>query len=223
MQKATYLVCFFLYVTLCSSDCNKKTPPPPTPEVVNYQPDAAGSEWNYTTTGTTASGAINISYKLSATAKDTSALSRTYRVFTNSVGANEYYNKTGNDYYRIASFAALPQPIDFLYLKDNLASAGSWAETKNLTITGVPFPIAVNFTFTIVGNKYDTSFNGNSFKDVIRVKITPQTSLVTIDNNDITYLFAKNVGMIANKVRLKISLAGIDVNTETKLGAYTIK
>lgn len=222
MQKTLFLLCFVLYVTLTSSDCNKKTNTTPTVPVT-YQPITTGSEWNYTTTGTIASGPVNVVYKLTSTSKDTASGGRTYKVFTNSAGPNEYYNKTGNDYYRISSFAALPQALDVLYLKDNQTAGASWSETKTITIPGAPFPVPVNLNFTIVGNKFDTSFNGNSFKEVIRVKVTPSITGVTIDNNDITYLFAKDVGMIVNKVRLKVSLASIDVNTETKLGAFIIK
>lgn len=222
MQKAIILVCLVLYVTLTSSDCNKKPDPVPAAPVT-YQPTTTGSEWNYTTTGTIASGPVNIAYKLTATSKDTTSNGRTYKVFTNSVGPNEYYNKSGNDYYRISSFAALPQSIEALYLKDNQAAGASWAETKTLTIPGAPFPVPVNLNYSIVGNKFDTSFNGSNFKEVIRVKVSPSITGITIDNNDITYLFAKDVGMIVNKVRLKVTIAGIDVNTETKLGAYTIK
>lgn len=222
MQKTILSVCLILYITLTASNCNKKTDSPQ-PETFTYQPVSTGSEWNYTTTGTSGANAVNVSYKLTATSRDSASSGRTYKVFTNSIGANEYYNKTGNDYYRIASFAALPQAIEVLYLKDNLAAGGSWSETKSIAFSGSPFPIPVNLAFSVVGNKFDTSFNGNSFKDVIRVKLTPAITGVTIENNDITYLFAKNVGMIANKVRLRISLASIDVNTETKLGAFTIK
>jgi hypothetical protein len=130
-------------------------------------------------------------------------------------------NKSGNEYYRISTFAGFPTALEFLYLKDNLSAGGTWSETKNITISG--FPVTANVTYSIVGSKYDTSFNGNSFKDVIRIKVTPAIPGITIENNEVYYLFAKNTGMIANKVRLKISLASIDINTETKLGAYTVK
>jgi len=220
MQKTAFLLCLVLYITLTSSDCNKKTSPEP-PSNDTYQPTTAGSEWNYTTTGTTTSGPVNTAFKLMATANDSSANGRTYRIFTNTVGANEYYNKSGNDYYRISTFAGFPTPLEFLYLKDNLSAGATWSETKNITISG--FPVTANVTYSIVGSKYDTSFNGNSFKDVIRIKVTPAIPGVTIENNEVYYLFAKNTGMIANKVRLKISLASIDINTETKLGAYTVK
>jgi hypothetical protein len=222
MQKTIILLCLMLYITLSSSNCKKKSSPQPAANDT-YQPTTAGSEWNYSTTGTTTSGSVNIAYKLTATSTDSAANGKTYRVFTNTAGVNEYYVKTGNDYFRISTFAGFPSPLEFLYLKDNLSAGGNWTEAKNLTIPGIPFAVPVNLSYTIVGNKFDTSFNGNSFKDVIRVRVRPSSTLATVDLDDITYLYAKNVGLIANKVRLKITLASIDVNTETKLGAYTIK
>jgi hypothetical protein len=222
MQKAIFFVCLFIYITLSSSNCNKKTDPIPEPEVT-YQPTTAGSQWSYSTTGTAGGSSINTNYTLTATDRDTSSSGRTYRVFTNSTGPNEYYNKTGNDYFRIASFAGLPQPLDALYLKDNQAAGFVWSEIKNLTVSGAPFPIPVTLKFTIVGNKYDTSFSGKTFKDVIRVRLTLETNLVNIENNDITYLFAKSTGMIANKVNVKVTAANINVNTQTTLGTFTIK
>jgi hypothetical protein len=222
MQKAIILVCLVLYVTLTSSDCNKKTTPP-APANDTYQPTTAGSEWNYTTTGTAGTGPVNATFKITATSNDSTANGRTFRIFTNSAGGNEYYNKSGNDYYRISSFVGFSSSIEFLYLKDNLTAGGSWTESKSITFPGIPIAVPVNLSYSVVGNKFDTSFNGNAFKDVIRVRVRPSSSLATVDIDDITYLYAKNVGMILNKVRLKITLASIDVNTETKLGAYTIK
>jgi hypothetical protein len=222
MQKTLFLVCLMLYVTLSSSNCKKKSDPEPTASDT-YQPVTSGSEWNYTTTGSTAGGAVNTTFKLTATPSDSTVSGRRFRIFTNSAGANEYFLKTGNEYFRISSFAGLPSSVEFLYLKDNLAAGGNWTEIKSITVPGVPIAIPVNLSYSIVGNKFDTSFNGNSFKDVIRVRVIPTSSLATVDLDDITYLYAKNVGMIANKIRLKISLASIDANTETKLGSYTIK
>lgn len=223
MQKAAlFLFCIFVFVTLSSSNCNKKSNQTPEPEFT-YQPTTAGSQWNYTTTGTAGGTPVNTSFVLTATSKDTVSNGRTYKVFTNSAGANEYYNKSGSDYYRISSLAALPQALEVLYLKDNQPAGFVWSETKNFTITGVPIPIPATLTFTNTRVKYDTSFNGNNFKDVIRVRLSVSIPGLVIDNNDITYLFAKNVGMIANKVNIRVAAAGIDVNTETKLGVFTVK
>ena len=227
MQKATYLICFFLYVTLCSSDCNKKTTTPdPIPEVINYQPDASGSEWNYATTGTNGGAAVNSSYKLTATSRDSVANAKTYKVFTNSVGPNEYYNKSGNDYYRITAFPGLGQFLEVLHLKDNTAIGSSWTDTKNVTVSGIP--VTVVSTFTIAEKGIDHVVNGVTFKNVIKVNVslalTAFGSPVPLDpSSSIQYFYANKIGMINNKVIIKIPLGSIDVNTETKLGSYTIK
>lgn len=228
MQKSLF-ICTILFIVLSAGNCKKPSTPDPGTPASTYQPTTTGSEWNYTTTGTTASGPVNTTYKLTATSKDSVANGKTYRVFTNvntttnTIAANEYYVKVGNDYSRISSLASLTNQVELLYLKDNLSAGGSWSEVKNVMITGAPFAVDVNITYSIIGSKFDTSFNGNNFKEVIRIKVTPTTNLITMEENNITYLFAKDVGMIANKVRLKVSSLGMDVNTETKLGVYMIK
>jgi hypothetical protein len=220
MQK-TLLICTILFIVLSAGNCKKPSTPDPGTPASTYQPTTTGSEWNYTTTGTTASGPVNTNFKLTATAKDTSASGKTYRVFTNSAGANEYYIKIGNDYSRISVFPGLEQQVELLYLKDNLAAGGSWSETKNVSVQSTTVP--VNVTYTVMGSKFDTSFSGTDFKEVIRIKVTPAITGLTFQENTITYLFAKNVGLIANKVRLKSTLLAMDVNTETKLVTFVIK
>ncbi|NCU05891.1 MAG: hypothetical protein GXC73_18140 [Chitinophagaceae bacterium] len=220
MQK-TLLFCTILFIVLTAGNCKKPSAPDQPADTTSYQPTTTGSEWNYTTTGTTASGPVNTTFKLTATSKDSTANGKTYRVFTNSAGANEYYYKSGNEYARISVFPGLEQRIELLYLKDNLAAGASWSEVKNVTVQTISLPVTV--TYTIIGGKYDTSFSGSNFKDVIRIKISPAITGLNFEENNITYLFAKNVGMIVNKVRLKSTMLAMDVNTETKLGVYTVK
>ena len=219
MQK-TLFICTILFIVLSAGNCKKPSTPDPGTPASTYQPTTAGSEWNYTTTGTTASGPINTTYKLTATSKDSVSNGKTFRVFTNSAGANEYYVKVGNDYSRISSLASVTNQVEVLYLKDNLSAGASWSEVKNVTINSTP--ATVNVTYTVVGNKFDTSFNGNDFKECIRIKVNPDIGFPFQENN-IWYLFAKNVGMIANKVRLKFDLLAMNVDTETKLGVFIIK
>lgn len=222
MQK-TFLICAALFIVLCSGNCKKNGgTTPPGADLGDYQPLTAGSEWNYTTTGTTASGSVNSSFKVSATAKDTSANSRTYKVFTNSSGGNEYYNKSGSDYYRIASFASLSQPVDILYLKDNLALGATWTESKSLKISGIPVDVPVNFEFKVEKNKFDTTMDANTYKDVIVIRVKPSSSLAPV-TSDITYYYARKTGLFLNKLAINIPLASINVNTVTKLNSYTIK
>jgi hypothetical protein len=221
----TLFICTVLFIILSAGNCKKPGTPGPGTPASTYQPTTAGSEWDYITTGSTASNPfINTSYKLTATSKDSSSASgKTYRVFTNSAGANEYYVKVGNDYSRISSLASLTNQVELLYLKENLSVGATWSETKNVTITGAPFAVDVDMVYSVVKNNFDTSFNGNDFKNCIRIKVTPTVTFPTIDENNITYLFAKNVGMIANKVKMKVATLGVNVDTETKLVTYIVK
>lgn len=218
MQK-TLFICTILSIVLSAGNCKKSSTPDPGTTASTYQPTTTGSEWSYTTTGTTASGPVNTSFKLTATSKDSVSNGKTFRVFTNTAGANEYYNKSGTDYSRISVFAGLPQPVEVLYLKSNLGAGATWSEVKN-----VPgFPVPVNLTYTVVKYNFDTSVNGLAFQDVIRIKVKPEISGLPIEENDISYLFAKDIGMIYNKVVLRINMAAMNVNTETILKTFTIK
>ncbi len=223
MQKQL-LLCAAFAVLFISFGCKKKSP---TPTVTStYQPLTTNSEWNYTVTGTTTA-----SYKLTATATDTLINSRTYKIFSNSNAANEYYNKSNTDYFRYAKPAEFNnQPVELLYLKDDLAKGQTWVETKTISVNVTGFglvPVTTQFTFTVADKGIDHTVNGVVFKDVIKITAVPSFtalgSTIPVTANDLQYFYAKNVGLINSKTILTIPLASVNINTETKLGAYTIK
>lgn len=222
MQK-TLIFCAAAFIILSAGNCKKNPDAQPPADQGDYQPLTIGSEWNYSTTGTTAAGPVNSLFKLTVLNKDTVSGGKTYKVFSNSVGQNEYYNKSGNDYNRISFFAALPQPVEVLYLKDNLSVGGSWTEVENITVPGVPFPVPVSLNFVVEKNKFDTTMDGTVYKDVIKVRLTPTVPGVTI-TSDISYYYARKVGLFYNKTTVVIPPpVSINVNTVTKLNSYTIK
>src|SRR5437763_316535 len=78
----------------------------------------------------TNSGVVT-NYTITSTSRDTSINGRTYHVFTNSTGGNQYFSISGHDYYQ---FDSLPAPlsagvIERLYLKDDAAVAINWAQS----------------------------------------------------------------------------------------------
>ncbi len=225
MQK-NLLIYAALSVILSAGNC-KKNKGPVVPVVQgDYQPMTSGSEWNYTVTGTTTA-----TFKLTATGTDTLVAGRTYKIFTNTAGPNEYYNKTGNDYFRYTKLAELNnQAVEMLYLKDNLAKGQSWVETKviNVFVTGFgTVPVTAQFTFTVAEKGIDHVVNGVTFKDAIKLTAVPVFSTplgsITINASDLQYFYARKVGLINSITVLRIDLASINVNTETKINAYTIK
>ena len=206
--------------------CKKKSEPGPTGD---FQPMTSGSSWTYAVTGTSSG-----SFTVTATDRDTSVNSRTFRVFTNTAGPNKYYNKTGSDYPRFSRLAELNnQSVELLYLKDNLNKGQSWVEVKsaNVPITGLgTVPVTARFTFTVTEKGISRTVNGTAFTDVLQITAVPEFSAVvssvpvTIPStSNLQYFYARRVGLINSLTALEIPLASISSNTETRLTAYTIK
>lgn len=224
MQKS-FFICTILFIVLSAGNCKKSGNDTAAAENT-YQPVTAGSDWNYTVTGSNAG-----SFKITMLNKDTSVNGKTYKVASNSAGPNEYYAKLTSDYLRFNKFPELNnQLIELLYLKDNIAKGQIWTETKtiNATITGLgTVPVTATLVFTIAEKGIDHVVNGVTFKDVIKVTVVPSFSAfgaaVPVDSHDLQYFYAKNVGLIYSKASIVISFAAINSNSETKLGAYTIR
>jgi hypothetical protein len=227
------LIVFLFTCTLAA--CKKKNNNGSSGNLV-YQPVSANSEWNYVVTGTANGGSANSSYKLVSLGRDTMVGSRTYAVFSNSLGPNEYYNQSGSDYYRFARLAELNnQQVELLYLKDNLGQGQSWVETKVVTtnVAGAgSVQVTAKLTFTIAARDIDFVVNGTTFKNVIKLTTTPEFTAifpplpvpsVIPSTGTIEYYYARNVGLIYNKTVISIPLASVAVDTETKLSSYTIR
>jgi hypothetical protein len=229
MQK-NLLICTALVVILSAAACKKNNTAQPPADTGDYQPLTTGSEWTYTVTGTNAGV-----FKISAVNKDSAISGRTYKVFANSAGANEYYYKSAGDYFRYNSIKELNnQLVEVLYLKDNLAKGQQWSELKTVTINvGAPLgtvPVTVQFTFTVADKGIDYTVDGVTFKNVIKITAVPAFSVLVggVPNSipstsDLQYFYAKNIGLIYSKTILTIPAASINASSETKLGAYIIK
>lgn len=224
MQK-TLLICSVLVIVLSAANC-KKGSTPGTSQTGDYQPLTAGSQWDYSVNGSNAG-----SYRITMLNKDTTINGKSYRVASNSASVNEYYAKFNSEYLRFNKFAELNnQVVELLYLKDNLAKGQTWTEVKtvNATITGLgSVPVTATLVFTIAEKGIQHVVDGVTFKDVIKVTVVPTFtafgSPVPVNSSDLQYFYARNVGLINSKTSLVITLAGINITSETKLGAYIIK
>lgn len=219
-------------IIIAGTGCNKDDNN--TSAAVTYMPNTANSTWNYSTKSYSPSPTTG-SYTLKATNKDTTINSKTYRVFTNSGGANDYYAQVGTDYYQLGSIAALgSQRAEILFLKD--ADAGTkWSETQMVTITGFPTPISVPVNSQIIKKGYDTTINGKAYTGVTHV----QTAFGTINlsvggfpipltqSSDLNFYYARGVGRIYSrtKVAIVVALGGININLDDELilSSYTIQ
>ena len=209
MKRITVL---FIAVTAFISSCKKsdtQTPvPTPTDKYMNY---TSGSEWNIETINDASTSPVTVNYKLTSTNRDSTINSKAYHVYTNSIGANEYYYNTGNDYYnyRVLSPGLGGGAAEILYLKDNAAVGTEWSQTFPVTISGVP--ITATFTNKIEERGTTKTVNAVEYKDVIKVKTTLQIAGIpfqTTITTDIYKYYAPKVGPITERTAIDISSLG---------------
>lgn len=198
--------------------CSKSDDTPAATE--KYLSVSAGSTWNYQFINniTLASNA----YTLTSSSNDTAAVGKTYHVFTNSNGPNEYYNITGSDYYRLQAFSlgTTDTTLENLYLKDGAALNSTWAQTYTIDFSSVP--VGVTVTNKIQEKGITKVLGTTTYSNVIHVVTTISIpALATVGGTittDIHYYYAPKYGMIENDVKIDIvSIAlGLDQHNDSK-------
>lgn len=216
----------FLFFSCSKSDDS------PTPEIVKYMSLTAGSKWTYdVTTNPGTPGATTVADTVTCTATDTTveagtANQRIYRIMKHSNGnTSDYYNITGNDYYRFQVLPLDNLKIQDLYLKDNAAVGVSWGQTVPVNVPGFPAPIPITVTNTVTSKDLTKTVNGIEYKNVILITTTitssslPAGTIVT----DIRSYYAPKVGLIEGDYKVVVALAAIDVNNQTLLKTAEIQ
>lgn len=194
----------------------------------NFQPVTTGSKWTYTDSNLTT--ALASTYTLTVSGVDTTINTRLYKIFSSTNGINQYFNVSGSDYYQYRGLGISGANVEFLYLKDNYNAGQTWTTNSslNLTIPGIPLPVAVNVSILYkIEEKLATySVNGVTYNDVVRVSSVPTfSSLLPITTtSNINYYYARGIGMIYSKFQLNVSTTGFGqaVDNETRLKSYTI-
>lgn len=186
-----------------------------------YMTLSAGSTWNYqqTNAGTTSN------YTVASTTRDSTINGKVYHVFTNTGGPNQYFNITGTSYYQFDSIklAGASQSIDRLYLQDDAAVNGGWAQTIAFVVPGLPLPggVPVTITNTVTEKGISRTVNGIVYTDVIHVKTALASSLIPAASltTSIDTYYARKYGLIENTTVISLSFMGIvnNVNTSIKL------
>ena len=224
------LILSFLTLSIVVSSCQQDDPPVPV-TADKYMSLTTGSTWNYELINNVA--ATTTPYTITATSKDSTINTKTYRVFTNSSGSsNEYFNITGNDYYTLRSLPASfgGTSVENIYLKDNAAVGASWIQSYPLAIPGGG-TLNVTVTNTITEKGISKTVKGTTYTGVIHVTTTltgtvggvplPAGALTT----DIHSYYAAKVGLIQFFNKININFAGFVENTDqqTNLIAANIK
>jgi len=214
------------------SSCKKDTTSPPPPPAEKFMSLTAGSTWNYKFTNNPSTTPVSSNYAVSATSRDTTANGKTYRVFSNTAGANEYYNITGSDYYTFRSLQTsfIDTSLEVLYLKDNLDVNGTWKQDFGFSVDffGTSIPLTLSFNNKIAQKGITKTVNGVTYTDVTDVETTLSLAgspvPVTLTSN-IHYYYAPKVGQIENKTVITFSATGItptNIDQKTELQSATI-
>ena|SRR5687767_9946202 len=202
MTKTILALCCVLLFVQCKKSASSAPP--------DYLPLTVGTNWTYVSNGTT--------LKLTVTNKDTVALTRTYKVLSNSNGANQYQAKSGNEYYRFATFQGfLPNGVEELYLKADQGVNATWQFNVAVQFGGVTIPVTAKYTITEKG--ISKTVQGKSYTDVVHVRQDLTSPLGNNGGGD--FYYAKGVGMISSTIAL--SAPGSTTNNTTELTAYEIK
>lgn len=216
----------FLFFSCSKSDDT------PEPEAEKYMSLTAGSKWTYdVTTNPGTPGATTVADTVTCLATDTTveagtANQRVYRMMKHSNGnTTDYYNITGNDYYRFQVLPLDDLKIQDLYLKDNAAAGTSWSQTVSVNVPGIPTPVPVTVTNTLTAKDLTKTVNGTVYNNVIQITTTitssslPAGTIVT----DIRSYYAPKVGLIEGDYKVVVALAAIDVNNQTLLKTAVIQ
>ncbi len=220
-----------LFSALFAISCNKSDDTI-TPVTEKYMTLTAGSTWNYELINNTLP-TTTTPYTLTALNRDSSIFGRSYRVFSNSIGPNEYYNITGDyDYYTfraITNVLAAGQRVD-LYLITGQAVGFTWSQNYGYSMGG--FPQTLTLTNTIIDKGISKSVNGNNYSNVIHIKTILTTTGLSAGafTNDIHSYYAPNVGLIENTTLVTLTLPGtpggpptvLTENTTTRLKTATL-
>lgn len=199
--------------------CQKDSNPDPNPPAVTYMSFTAGQARNYMVTDNTTSTSDN--YTLTSTDRDSTVNGKSYHVFTNSTGPNEYYNITGNDYFQ---FAALPDVLggtneEMLYLKTNAAVGTNWNKQISVPVSGLPLPLVVTLTNTITEINSTKVVNSITYNNVIKVETSVSVAGVPASavTSDIDSYYAPKYGLIENHYVIGINYMGVVENVDTQV------
>lgn len=227
MKKLLFLAVFT--ATLAIS-CKKSNDPAPGGGADPYMSISAGSTWNYQFVDNMTPANSN-NYTVTSTTRDTTAAGKTYHVFSNSNGRNEYYNITGSDYFRLQalSLGITDTTIVNLYLKDAAAVNTSWNQSYLLD-AGLPTLVEIIVTNKIQEKGITKTVGLLSYSNVIHVVTTISIPTITLLGGSITtdihYYYAPKYGMIQNDAKIDLVVAALSLdqhtNTQTKLLGATI-
>lgn len=211
------LVCLLALCTVFCA-CQKELDAPDKQDD-KYITLTTNSTWNYQIVNNGGTGPMTATITITSTAKDTIINGKSYHIFNNSSGGNQYINITGHDYYQ---FDSLPIPtapaFDRLYLKDDVPVNTSWTQNLNISIPNLPLAIPVVLTNTVKEKGISRMVNNISYSEVIYVQTAITSVLIPAGSltSNIDSYYAKKYGLIENSSVIRLNFSGISENIDVK-------
>jgi hypothetical protein len=215
---------YFLLATIVFFSCKKSDNSASTD---TYLPSTVGTNWTYKITTGSGTAATSTTVKYTVSNTDTTALGKTYRVINGNNGTNQYYNKTNSDYFTFRSLAG--QGVELNFLKDNVAVNQGWNTSQTLNgLTGLPGGITsatMNIAYIVKEKGTTKTVSGRTYSDVIKVEATLSATalILNLPLGTAEFYFAKNVGIIENKVQVSNTTLGFNIDEKYELQSYEIK
>jgi hypothetical protein len=225
----SYLVIIIMVIVAAS--CKKSDPViTPSPTVDNFMTYKVGSVWHYKIIDNNTLGSIPDTFSLTASGKDTTALSgKVYTIFnrTDTAGTTyNYFNLTDHNYYQIGSLASGLGTKESLYLNDTASVGYTWNDQVSIPLRqkvqgqGVlnfgSVDLTVKNTIQEKGSQLIT-LNGNHYSNFIKVKSeiisyttnssdpANYTLNATLNNQSFSSTYASKYGLIEKNVLLNLA------------------
>ena len=221
------LVVSALLLAIIIAGCSKNDSTT-TPQSDTYLNTSANSSWNYEQTDSSTGTAVVNNYTITSTSNDTLINSKTYHIYTNSVGGFNYQNVSGHDYYQ---FDSLPAGFgtgvfERLYLKDNATVGTNWTQDFSVNIPGFPLAVPVTLTNNIVERDISRIVNGVTYTNVIHTSTSISSSLIPTGlTTAINSYYAPKYGLIENSTIVQLDYLGLteNINLHTRLMSADLK
>lgn len=190
------------------------------PPTGDYFPLTTNSNWSYDYYDQ--SGTYLDSAFVRSTGTFRTIASNSFNIFIDDSGDSAYYRKGGGLYYRAENLDDLigsggEQQTNFL--KDNVPSGSSWADSFNVTYGG--FPAKLKMTYTITAKNVAATVSGNTYPDVIKVSSVgvilftavpiPSTTVATDE-----FWYARGTGIIYEKYVDNLTTPSTTVETRLR-------
>jgi len=216
MRNGLTLIAAVLLIGLTGTSCKKKS----TTVTTNYLPLKSGNSWTYKNTppGTNST--------LTVTDKDTTINGRQYMVLSNTGGPNNYWAKSGNDYYRYALTSQIPgqSGIEELYLKGEVALNTTWNAVQPVNVTGIGM-VNIKQNYKIAELGVSKTVLGKAYNDCAHVRLDLVASVPLLGDQNIgggDFYYANGIGLVS--YTLNVTVPGqTAINQQSELVSYTLK